>query len=96
MPEKERFSGRCKERSEELRYRVERRFRSISSKRSFRRAEQEAPIRTGGRNLKGCASLRSKPDEPEKSNGVENLNKNKVCAELEVVANDTLSPPNRG
>ena len=36
-----------------------------------------------------------KPDEPDKSNGVENLNKNKVCAGLEVVANDTLSPPNR-
>ena len=34
-----------------------------------------------------------KPDEPDKSNGVENLNKNKVRAGLEVVANDTLSPP---
>ena len=29
----------------------------------------------------GCASLQSKPDEPDKSNGVGNLNKNKVCAE---------------
>ena len=36
-----------------------------------------------------------KPDEPHKSNSVENLNKNKVCAGLEVVANDTLSPPKR-
>ena len=40
-------------------------------KRSFRRVEQEAPIRTGGRNLKGCASLQSKPDEPHKSHSVE-------------------------
>ena len=29
-----------------------------------------------------------KPDEPDKSNGVESLNKIKVCAGLEVVAND--------
>ena len=34
-----------------------------------------------------------KPDEPDKSNGVESLNKNKVCAGLEAHANDTLSPP---
>ena len=36
----------------------------------------------------GCASLQSKPDEPDKSNGVESLNKIKVCAGIEVVAND--------
>ena len=33
-----------------------------------------------------------KPDEHDKSNGVESLNKIKVCAGIEVVANDpTLS-----
>ena len=41
-----------------------------------------------------CA--KRKPDEPDKSNGVENLNKNKVCAGLEVVANEPTCSAIRG
>ena len=33
----------------------------------------------------GCASLQSKPDEPDESNSGESINKNKVCAGIDVL-----------
>ena len=47
----------------------------------WRREWDHTPVHFQMHRVRKFAPRVRKPDEPDKSNGVENLNKNKVCAE---------------